>query len=56
MTYIILPNTVRDAINSKIDAFLAQHPDLEAQRDNIYNDLLAAYVEYGEIADLGRPE
>jgi hypothetical protein len=52
MSFIILPNIVETAINAKIDAFLEQHPELAIWRESMYNDLVAAYSEYGEIANL----
>ena len=48
---LIVPNHVRDAINAKLDAALAQVPDAIKDRDHLYNLLLAYFDKHGDIPD-----
>jgi hypothetical protein len=47
----IVPNYVRDAINAKLDAALADVPDAEKDREHLYNGLLMYFNEHGAIPD-----
>ncbi len=46
---VIVPNSVRDAINDKLDAAIAMCPDAEKDREIIYKELLAYFDEHGIV-------
>jgi len=48
---VIVPNDLRDAINVKLDAALADMPDAERDRDALYQQILAHFNERGVIPD-----
>jgi hypothetical protein len=48
---VIVPNSLRDAINAKLDAAIAQAPDAEKDRDVLYGQLLAYFNEHGVVPD-----
>lgn len=51
MTFVIVPNGLADAIYAKVDAALEKCPQLKAERENIYRDILSYFNEHGEIPD-----
>lgn len=51
MSFVIVPNALRDAINAKLDAAYAQCPDAALDRDIHYGALLQAFNETGVIPD-----
>ncbi len=51
MSTVIVPNYVSDAIYSKIDAQLKLVPELEKNRENIFQELLIYFNEHGVIPD-----
>lgn len=53
--FVIVPNYVSDAINAKIDAFLAEYPEATHAREEMYDAMLEAYNVHGVIADITRP-
>jgi len=48
---VIVPNSLRDAINAKLDAALASCPDAVKDRDALYSQLLDYFDEHGEVPD-----
>lgn len=48
---VIVPNSLRNAILTKIDEQLAEYPELASHRDDIYGRLLAYYDEHGTIPE-----
>lgn len=51
MRTVIVPNSLRNAINAKLDAELAKCPDAEKDREYLYGQLLAHFDEHGEIPE-----
>ena len=49
--FVIVPNEIRDAINTKLDAEIVKHPNAEKERDALYHQLLAYFNEHGVIPD-----
>jgi hypothetical protein len=48
---IIVPNSVADAINAKLDLALSEFPEATTDREHIYNLLLSYFEENGEIPE-----
>ena len=53
---VIVPNDLRDAINTKLDAAIAELPEpdrpfAEKDREFLYSQLLDAFDEHGVIPD-----
>jgi hypothetical protein len=48
---VIVPNSLRDAINEKLDAAIAICPQAEKERDALYHRLLEYFDEHGVIPD-----
>lgn len=48
---VIVSNVLADAINSKLDAAIAQCPDAAKDRKELYRQLLVYFDEHGEIPD-----
>ena len=48
---VIVPDSLRDAINKKLDAALAECPDAEKDREHLYGQLLDYFNEHGVIPD-----
>lgn len=48
---MIVPNELRDEINSRLDAAIAEHPEAEKDRDELESMLLGYYDEHGIIPD-----
>ena len=53
--FVIVPNYVSDAINAKIDDFLAEYPEATHAREEMYDAMLEAFNVHGVIADITRP-
>lgn len=53
--FLIVPNYVSDAINAKIDAFLAEYPEATHAREEMYDAMLEAFNVHGVIAEITRP-
>jgi len=51
MKTVIVPNTLRDAINAKLDDAFAACPEAAKDRDALYYRLLAYFDEHGELPD-----
>jgi len=51
MRMIIVPNVLRDTINTKLDAAFKKVPDAEKDRDILYHQLLDYFDEYGKLPD-----
>jgi hypothetical protein len=51
MSFVIVPNVLRDAINAKLDAAYVMFPDAAADRDIHYQALLDAFNQTGAIPD-----
>jgi len=55
MTLVIVPNSLRDAINAKLDAAIMACPEdwafSEGERENLYNLLLRYFDEHGVVPD-----
>lgn len=49
--FIIVPDSVDYAINAKLDAALADCPDAEADRDELFRVLLAYFDEHGVLPE-----
>jgi hypothetical protein len=48
---VIVPNSLRDAINAKLDAAIAEVPDAEKDREILYGQLLDYFDEHGVVPD-----
>jgi hypothetical protein len=48
---VIVPDSLRNAINAKLDAAIAEHPDAEKDREVLYSQLLGYFNEHGVIPD-----
>lgn len=48
---VIVPNSLRDAINAKLDAALAACPAAAPDRDLFYRQLLAYFNDHGVVPD-----
>lgn len=48
---VIVPNTLRDAINEKLDAAIADCPGAETERDSLFEQLLGYFNEHGRLPD-----
>jgi hypothetical protein len=56
MRMVIVPNDLRDAINAKIDAEIANLPEDQRQkaencREHMYHQLLSYFDDHGAIPD-----
>jgi hypothetical protein len=51
MSVVIVPDFVHDAITSALDRELALFPEAEAERGQLYNQLLEYYNENGTVPD-----
>lgn len=51
MSMFIVPNSLRDAINARLDAALAEVPDAEKDREHLYHALLMHFNEHGVIPE-----
>ncbi len=51
MRCVIIPNEVRDAINSALDREIAKCPDAEKDREVLYAQLLNYFDEHGELPE-----
>lgn len=50
--FVIVPDSLREAINAKLDVALATEPAAEAHdRECLYNQLLAFFDEHGYLPD-----
>lgn len=50
MLYIV-PDSLRDAINAKLDAALAEVPDAAPDRDLFYEQVLSYFNQHGVLPD-----
>jgi hypothetical protein len=48
---VIVPDSLRDAINAKLDEAIAKAPEAEADREILYNHLLGFFDEYGYLPE-----
>lgn len=51
MTFVIVPNALRDAINAAIDKALEQAPNAAPDRDIFYQTLLEYFDLHGELPE-----
>jgi len=51
MSLVIVPNSLRDAINEKIDTALLECPEAAPDRDYFYSVLLNYFDEHGHIPE-----
>lgn len=51
MRLVVVPNSLRDAINEKLDAAIAACPGSEVDRETLFTTLLAYFDEHGVIPD-----
>lgn len=49
MSFVIVPNSLRDEIYAKVDAAIAEVPDAAPDRECFYSELLNYYNEHGVI-------
>lgn len=49
--FVIVPDSLRDAIYAKVDAAIAECPDAAADREYFYAELLAHFNEHGVIPE-----
>lgn len=47
----VIPNSLRDAINAKLDAAIAECPAAEKDREVLYGQLLDYFDEHGAVPD-----
>ena len=55
MQIIALPNYIGDAIDEKINAYIASRPSAECDREEMRQAMINAFVEYGVVADIVPP-
>lgn len=48
---VVVPDSLRNAINEKLDAAIAVCPDAEKDREVLYGQLLAYFNEHGVVPD-----
>ena len=48
---VIVPDSLRDAINANLDAALADWPEAEKDREHLFGQLLDAFDSTGSIPD-----
>lgn len=48
---VIVPDSLRAAINARLDAAIAACPEAAADREALYGQLLAYFDEHGVIPD-----
>ena len=48
---VVVPDSLRDAINRKLDAALRELPDAEAERDHLYHQLLDYFYDHGALPE-----
>lgn len=53
--FVIVPNYVSEAINAKIDDFIAEYPEATHAREEMYDAMLEAFNVHGVIVDITRP-
>jgi hypothetical protein len=51
MPMVIVPDSLRHAINAKLDASIAACPDAEKDRETLYGQLLDYFYENGVVPD-----
>lgn len=51
MRMVIVPDSLRNAINNKLDAAIAEVPDAAKDRDELYQQLLEYFDEHGVLPD-----
>lgn len=51
MTFVIVPNALRDAINAAIDKALEKAPDAAPDRDIFYQVILEYFDLHGEVPE-----
>ena len=51
MEIVIVPNQLRDLIQAKLDEQIVLHPAAEADREELYSQLLGFFNEYGYVPD-----
>jgi hypothetical protein len=51
MMLVIVPDSLRHAIDAKLDAAIAACPGAEKDRDALYSQLLAYFNEHGVVPD-----
>lgn len=51
MSFVVVPNTLRDAIYRAIDNALEAVPEAAPDREHFFEELLRHYHEHGEIPD-----
>jgi hypothetical protein len=49
--FVIVPDSLRDAIMAKLDAEIAKHPDAEKDRAALYSHLLGYFNEHGVVPE-----
>jgi hypothetical protein len=49
MPILIVPNSLRIAIEEKVDKAIDEHPSLSPDRELICHDLLAIFIEHGHL-------
>ena len=53
---VIVPNTLRDEINSKLAAAIALKPDAAKDREALYSWLLGFFDEHGYVPEFSLEE
>ncbi len=48
---VIVPNSLADAINAKLDEAFNECPDAEQDREHLYSQLLTHFNEFGVVPD-----
>ena len=51
MTFWVVPDSLYDAIQAKLDQAIADRPDAEKDREHLYKQLLAYFNENGVIPE-----
>lgn len=49
--FVIVPNSLHDEINAKLDIAIAKVPDAEKDREVLYQQLLEYFDEHGVVPD-----
>ena len=51
MSFVIVPNSLRDEIYKRLDKELKEHPDAAQDRELIYSQILKCFDDYGVIPE-----
>ena len=50
-SFVVVPQSLADAVNARLDAEIAKWPDAAKDRDALYEQLIWYFSKYGSIPD-----